>query len=596
MFNTVLVVLFIAENLMHVCECVPTKQKLLQSSLRKLSSGSGDFNPANKDEELITAAAIGNAYLLSKLIEKGANISACDHHGMTALHWAAENGQYDAAKFLIESGADVNVQDLFFNTPLHIASSNDNPRMMKMLIKHGARLSIKNLANYTPIKMCTVKDQLSPILSEINAKGLKLLDAIKKGQMNIFNKLISEGVDIDLEYYENQEAKTPLYEAISLGKNYFVTFLEFSGADVSGTTPSGMTLREFAALKSISFLSNSKNVALKIVREQKYVHEWLQENPPQKEIEKQQRQNGHALTWQAYHRFDDIYAFLKHLAKKYPKLCKVSNIGQTPEGRPLVLLRISNGKAANKAIWIDGGIHASEWVSPAAVTYIANDLVLNWNKQPEHVKNINWHIVAVLNPDGYEFSHQNGNRFWRKNRNSKGGNCVGVDLTRNFGYNWNGHGSTLTNECNENYGGPRPFSEPETEAVQGFFNRTVEKFCAFLTFRSFGRYITYPTGCRMSMSHGETLKRVGEEGVKQMNALKNQSYIVSSVSKPATGSPDDWARSIGIKYTYTIKLRDMGRYGYLLPVGQILPTALEAQAFLRSVSKAIFEDLKSGKL
>lgn len=65
--------------------------------------------------------------------------------------------------------------------------------------------------------------------------------------------------------------------------------------------------------------------------------------------------------------------------------------------------RISNGNAKNKAIWIDGGIHAREWISPASVTYIINDLVENWDEQPQHIRNINWYILPVHNPDGYEY-------------------------------------------------------------------------------------------------------------------------------------------------------------------------------------------------
>lgn len=80
-----------------------------------------------------------------------------------------------------------------------------------------------------------------------------------------------------------------------------------------------------------------------------------------------------------------------------------------------------------------------------------------------------------------------------------------------------------------------------------------------------------------------------------MNEVANQSYSMNPELR-STGSPDGWARSIGVKYAYTVGLRDMGRYGYLLPVGQIVPTAQEAQAFVRTVSKAIFEDVRNKSL
>lgn len=78
-----------------------------------------------------------------------------------------------------------------------------------------------------------------------------------------------------------------------------------------------------------------------------------------------------------------------------------------------------------------------------------------------------------------------------------------------------------------------------------------------------------------------------------MSEVNNQRYIVDRDPKPATGCSDDWARSIGIKYAYTVELRDMGRYGFLLPVNQIIPTAKEAQAFVATVTTAIFEDVQN---
>ena len=54
------------------------------------------------------------------------------------------------------------------------------------------------------------------------------------------------------------------------------------------------------------------------------------------------------------------------------------------------------------------------------------------------------HIVAVLNPDGYEYSRNSKfNRYWRKNlrftrAHSSDYACFGVDLNRNFDYKWMG--------------------------------------------------------------------------------------------------------------------------------------------------------------
>lgn len=49
---------------------------------------------------------------------------------------------------------------------------------------------------------------------------------------------------------------------------------------------------------------------------------------------------GHRMTWSAYHRMDDIVGYLEYLAKTYPDLCSVQEIGKSFEGRSLTVLRL----------------------------------------------------------------------------------------------------------------------------------------------------------------------------------------------------------------------------------------------------------------
>lgn len=75
-----------------------------------------------------------------------------------------------------------------------------------------------------------------------------------------------------------------------------------------------------------------------------------------------------------------------------------------------------------------------------------------------------------------------------------------------------------------------------------------------------------------------------------MKTLDKRRYTVGPaaiVLYPASGCSDDWGKSIGIKYTYTIELRDWGRYGFVLPPKFIEPTAKEALAFVRTLATII---------
>ncbi|XP_055299554.1 carboxypeptidase B-like [Sitodiplosis mosellana] len=303
----------------------------------------------------------------------------------------------------------------------------------------------------------------------------------------------------------------------------------------------------------------------------------------------------HPLTWTAYHSTEDIFKFLDYLVEKYPNLCSLQTIGYSVENRPLKVLKISNGNSGNKAIWIDGGIHAREWVSPASVTYIGNDLVENWESQPDHIKNVNWYVLPVHNPDGYEYSRKS-DRLWRKNRSGGNtGRCAGVDLNRNFGYKWGGLGTSI-DPCSEIFRGAKAFSELESAAVESFFKNTNEKFDAYLTFHSYGQWILYPWGYDKELPDDhEDLARVGNEAAKNIKALDNQKYTVGSSAillYPAAGGSDDWAKSLGVKYSYTAELRDKGHYGFVLPPEFIEPTAKEARAFVHTVSQAIANEMK----
>lgn len=62
-----------------------------------------------------------------------------------------------------------------------------------------------------------------------------------------------------------------------------------------------------------------------------------------------------------------------------------------------------------------------------------------------------------------------------------------------------------------------------------------------------------------------------------------------SLLYPAAGASDDYAKSIGIKYAYTVELRDEGRYGFILPSTYIQSAAKEAQIFVDTIARAVAE-------
>lgn len=62
--------------------------------------------------------------------------------------------------------------------------------------------------------------------------------------------------------------------------------------------------------------------------------------------------------------------------------CSIHDIGVTGEGRVLRVIKIGGERRRNKAkngIWIDGGIHGREWISPATAVNIIYKVCINSN-------------------------------------------------------------------------------------------------------------------------------------------------------------------------------------------------------------------------
>ena len=83
--------------------------------------------------------------------------------------------------------------------------------------------------------------------------------------------------------------------------------------------------------------------------------------------------------------------------------------------------------------------------------------------------------IPVINPDGYvynELIEPDGGGMHRKNRrntNCGNGTTRGVDLNRNFGYEWGADNiGSSSDPCSEVYRGDSAFSEPEAQAVRDF--------------------------------------------------------------------------------------------------------------------------------
>lgn len=189
----------------------------------------------------------------------------------------------------------------------------------------------------------------------------------------------------------------------------------------------------------------------------------LYSNPDESRIERAANvaRNGHPLTWHRYHRYADIVRFMEYLQRNHSEMVELMHIGRSFEGRPLTVVRIATEERVNQewkrsgqskrdkrfkgqhrhrwrgttkqppkpSVFIEAGSHAREWIGPASATWFLRRLVERIGGNDtlgETLRMVDWYVMPMLNPDGYEHSHIY-DRFWRKTRSKhapKGANSL----------------------------------------------------------------------------------------------------------------------------------------------------------------------------
>lgn len=112
-----------------------------------------------------------------------------------------------------------------------------------------------------------------------------------------------------------------------------------------------------------------------------------------------------AFDFKSYHTLSEIYQQLANWAKQYPNRVQTIVGGKSYEGREIRGVKVSF-KANNPGVFIEGGIHAREWISPATVMYILNELLTSKDADIRALaESHDWYIFPSFNPDGYVYTH-----------------------------------------------------------------------------------------------------------------------------------------------------------------------------------------------
>jgi hypothetical protein len=295
------------------------------------------------------------------------------------------------------------------------------------------------------------------------------------------------------------------------------------------------------------------------------------------------------MDWNHYHNYTEIINTLFYLNNTYSGLVDLFSIGKSWQNRDIYCIRLTNETNTHpkpKLLFV-GYHHARELISAELALYFAVDAAANFGTNETITRLLNYgeiYIVPALNVDGFDAVKQNewhrknvhpfdedgdtlldedppddenangyiedlirwdGSQWvfvrWEGIDNDGDGRLNedwigGVDLNRNYGYQWNAtcdSGSPYT--WAEDYRGPAPFSEPETQAIRDL--ALTHDFKYAISFHSGTEAIGYPWGYTTDPSPDDDVFR---QIAANLSALVGAPYGPNGGLYTISGSWDDW--------------------------------------------------------
>ncbi|NPV39437.1 hypothetical protein BREVNS_0621 [Brevinematales bacterium NS] len=171
---------------------------------------------------------------------------------------------------------------------------------------------------------------------------------------------------------------------------------------------------------------------------------------------------------------------------------RVFSIGKSHGGRNLWMIEIKPSRPNRSVILLVGSAHPIEWHAQEIPMRLAEYFAAH----PEKLS-MTCYVLPIFNPDGFAYmrvipvfyASNRKNRYFPPEERRPSVYTAGVDLNRNFSYQWQKVSDDPTHPY---YSGQSPMSEPETKALEKFVSSTPLSLA--ISFHSPGNTVQYPWG------------------------------------------------------------------------------------------------------
>ncbi|NOT51971.1 MAG: T9SS type A sorting domain-containing protein [Chitinophagaceae bacterium] len=260
-----------------------------------------------------------------------------------------------------------------------------------------------------------------------------------------------------------------------------------------------------------------------------------------------------------FYSFAQMNTAMNNLAATYSSLVQKTSLGLSVQGRDIWCIKISDNVTTDEVnepeVLYIGLQHAREAIGGSSLIFFMQYLCENYatdSRIQALVNNREIFIIPCMNPDGWEYNRvndPNGGGGWRKNRRNNGDGTFGVDLNRNWSFDW-GNCSGASSSCGSSntssdvYWGPSAFSEPETQAVRNFV--ISHHLVSMIDQHAFGPYYSLPFG-RPSLHPGvDSLTIMDQDYYDHVPAAMGKyngmraGNSIQSVGYEVAGGVKDW--------------------------------------------------------